>query len=177
MRTKERIEREIRRVEKKISFLNQTVDNLIDEINKIPIISTANLPRKQRKSVDCIDSDYLLKLICSKFNLEFEMLVSKSRKRHLVIARQIFYYLMVFNSNKALRTIALKVERNDHSTVIHGKNVIEDLCFVDKKIKQTVKDLQEEIDNRLWAVRNQVNRSNGPESRKSFIYAPIKKAS
>lgn len=58
--------------------------------------------------------------VIDKLNISKADFVSKSRKRELVDARQIYFYRAKRLTNHSLEKIGSKVQNGDHATVIHG---------------------------------------------------------
>lgn len=80
--------------------------------------------------------------VCEYFNLTGEDLVSRSRKRQIVQARQIAMYLCrSLVNNCSLTTIGDEIGGKDHATVVHSCNIVADLMLTDKVFKKYVDDL------------------------------------
>lgn len=79
------------------------------------------------------DLDNLLKLACNEMSVNVEIVDTKCRKRELVDARFIYFYLAKILTNKPLNTIGAVVKR-DHSTVIHGLKEVENLKILKNKV-------------------------------------------
>ena len=72
-----------------------------------------------------------------------EDLLSKSRKRQIVQARQISMYLSRnLISNCSLATIGAETGGKDHATVLHACSTVSDLMSTDKTFKQYVSDIE-----------------------------------
>ncbi len=67
-----------------------------------------------------------------------EDIKSKSRKKHLVIARSICMYLIKKHTILNLETIGRTFGKRDHSTVIHSLRSIEDVMFTDNATRKLV---------------------------------------
>ena len=81
--------------------------------------------------------------VCDYFNITPEELVSKSRKRQIVQARQISMYLCRnLISNCSLSTIGAQTGGKDHATVLHSCNIVSDLMATDRMFKKYVSDLE-----------------------------------
>jgi chromosomal replication initiator protein len=71
------------------------------------------------------------------------MLLSKSRKRHIVQARQIAMYMSRnLISNCSLSTIGTEIGGKDHATVLHACTTVSDLMSTDKTFRQYVTDIE-----------------------------------
>ena len=84
--------------------------------------------------------------VCDYFNISTEELVSKSRKRQIVQARQISMYLCRnLISNCSLSTIGAETGGKDHATVLHSCNMVADLMSTDRVFKKYVTDLESKL--------------------------------
>ena len=81
--------------------------------------------------------------VCDYFNITREDLLSKSRKRLIVQARQISMYLSRnFIPNCSLSTIGAETGGKDHATVLHACTTVADLMVTDKLFKRYVSDIE-----------------------------------
>lgn len=82
--------------------------------------------------------------VCEYFNISRDELVSSSRKRQIVIARQISMYLCRnLISGCSLSQIGAQTGGKDHSTVLHSCSIVSDLMATDRAFKKYVTDLQD----------------------------------
>ncbi len=87
--------------------------------------------------------DKVQKTVCEYFNITRNDLLSKSRKRQIVQARQIAMYLsrnMI--ANCSLATIGAEIGGKDHATVLHSCMTVSDLMSTDKVFKKYVTDIE-----------------------------------
>ncbi|MBR6458198.1 MAG: chromosomal replication initiator protein DnaA, partial [Bacteroidales bacterium] len=81
--------------------------------------------------------------VCEYFKITHADLVSNSRKRQIVQARQISMYLCRnLISNCSLSSIGAETGGKDHSTVLHSCAIVSDLMSTDRVFKKYVTDLQ-----------------------------------
>ena len=84
--------------------------------------------------------------VCEYFNITTEDLVSKSRKRQIVQARQISMYLCrTLLPNCSLSTIGQQTGGKDHATVLHSCNIVSDMMSTDRVFKKYVTDLESKL--------------------------------
>jgi len=82
-------------------------------------------------------------VVCSYFNITREALLSKSRKRQIVQARQIAMYMSRnLIANCSLSTIGMELGGKDHATVLHAYTTVSDLMSTDKVFRQYVNDIE-----------------------------------
>ncbi len=88
--------------------------------------------------------DRICTTVCEYFNIGREVIVSNSRKRQIVQARQIAMFLcrnMIYNCS--LSTIGAEIGGKDHATVMHACNTVSDLMGIDKTFRKYVTDIQQ----------------------------------
>ena len=87
--------------------------------------------------------DGVQKVVCEYFNISRDELLSKTRKRNIVQARQIAMYMSRnLISNCSLSTIGAEIGGKDHATVLHACTTVSDLMSTDKTFKQYVTDIE-----------------------------------
>ena len=89
-----------------------------------------------------ITIDKVQKVVCDYFNISRTELVSKTRKRQIVQARQIAMYMSRSLINCSLSTIGAEIGGKDHATVLHACTTVSDLMSTDKAFKQYVADIE-----------------------------------
>lgn len=92
-----------------------------------------------------ITIEYILDLVSEHFKVPVDTLQSKTRKRHVVIARQMSMYLIQKLTDQTLKTIGDTLGGRDHSTVIHAVKTIRDLIETDILIKEAQEELEKKI--------------------------------
>ena len=89
-----------------------------------------------------ITIDKVQKVVCDYFNITRDDLLSKTRKRQIVQARQIAMYMSRTLINCSLSTIGAEIGGKDHATVLHACSTVNDLMATDKTFKQYVTDIE-----------------------------------
>ena len=83
------------------------------------------------------------KVVCEYFKITRDTLLSKSRKRQIVQARQIAMFMSRnLISGCSLSTIGAELGGKDHATVLHACSTVSDLIATDKTFKQYVTDIE-----------------------------------
>ena len=91
-----------------------------------------------------ISIDKVQKTVCDYFNLTRDDILSKSRKRQIVQARQIAMYLSrQLITNCSLATIGAEIGGKDHATVLHACSTVSDLISTDKVFRKWVSDISQ----------------------------------
>jgi chromosomal replication initiator protein len=110
-----------------IDLAKEVVKNFVVEINKE------------------ITVEFIQKLVADHFDVHVENLQGKTRKRSIVIARQLSMYLAKNLTDKSLKAIGETFGGRDHSTVIYSCRTVQDLMETDVVFKDTVNDLEKKI--------------------------------
>lgn len=97
-----------------------------------------------------ITVDFIQKLVAEHFNLPVEKLQGKTRKRSIVIARQLSMYLAKNLTDRSLKAIGDTFGGRDHSTVIYSCKTVQDLMETDAIFKDTVSELEKKLRMSLY---------------------------
>ena len=90
-----------------------------------------------------VSIDLIVDTVCEYFNITRDILLSKSRKRQIVQARQIaMYECHNLIQNCSLSTIGAELGGKDHATVLHACTTVQDLMATDKAFRQYVTDIE-----------------------------------
>ncbi len=92
-----------------------------------------------------ITVDNIQKLVAEHFSVPVATLQGKTRKRQVVIARQLSMYLAKNLTDKSLKAIGETFGGRDHSTVIYSCRTVQDLMETDAIFKDTVTELEKKI--------------------------------
>jgi chromosomal replication initiator protein len=141
-----------------IEYLAYSIDTNIRELEGvlISLIAHASLNRKEidlelakqtlKNIVHDIESevgiDYIQKTIAEHFAVSIDDLKAKTRKKEIVIARQVAMFFCKEHTNHSLKSIGYHFGGRDHSTVIHAVQSVNDMMHVDKNFKEQVEGLK-----------------------------------
>jgi len=89
--------------------------------------------------------DYIQKTIADYFNISVDNLLSKSRKREVVQARQIAMFFSKKLTKQSLASIGLHTGNKDHATVLHACRTVNDLMETDKEFKTYIQEIDKKI--------------------------------
>jgi len=92
-----------------------------------------------------VNIDYIQKFVSEYFAVTIDQMKDKTRKREIVIARQVAMYFAKEYTNMSLKSIGNHFGGRDHSTVIHALTSVSDLMDTDKKFRATMQDLIKKI--------------------------------
>jgi len=90
-----------------------------------------------------VSMETIISTVCEYFNITRDQLLSKSRVRQIVQARQIaMYECRNLIQNCSLSTIGAELGGKDHATVLHACTTVHDLMSTDKLFRQWVEDIE-----------------------------------
>ncbi len=92
-----------------------------------------------------ITIDAIQKMVCEYFDVAYDKLLQKTRKREIVQARQISMFLSKAFTKNSLKTIGEHFGGRDHTTVIHSCQTVKDLMDTDTLFKESVLELQQKV--------------------------------
>ena len=92
-----------------------------------------------------ITIDAIQKMVCEYFDVPYDKLLQKTRKREIVQARQITMFLAKAFTKNSLKTIGEHFGGRDHTTVIHSCQTVKDLMDTDSLFKESVLELQQKV--------------------------------
>ena len=98
-----------------------------------------------RISSKAITAEDVQKAVAGYFHLKISDLKSSTRIRAVVVPRQIAMYLCRQLTNLSLMEIADAFGRQDHTTILHANNRIEESIRTDAELYQTINFLIEDI--------------------------------
>ena len=85
------------------------------------------------------------RIVCRHYNIKETELVSSSRRQPLSQIRQIAIYFASKLTSESTVQIGLSMGGRSHSTVIHSINQIKGLAETDRKLRQDIQRLEEEL--------------------------------
>ncbi|GAB6075994.1 chromosomal replication initiator protein DnaA [Desulfurobacterium crinifex] len=97
--------------------------------------------------------DEIKRLVCEKFGVEIEQIEGSSRKKQIALARQVAMYLARKFGNFSFPKIASAFNRDDHTTVMHAVNKIENLRKENHEINQILLELESQMNTLLSSPR------------------------
>lgn len=92
-----------------------------------------------------ISVEFIQELVAGHFEVPVEKLSGKTRKRHIVVARQLSMYLAKKMTDQSLKAIGDMFGGRDHSTVIYSCKTVQDLLDTDMVFKDTVSEIEKKI--------------------------------
>ena len=93
--------------------------------------------------------DYIQKTVSEYYNLETDELKGKTRRKEIVIARQVAMYFSKEYTNHSLKSIGYHFGGRDHSTVIHAVQSVNDLIDTNANFRSSINDLKKRLKMRV----------------------------
>ena len=92
-----------------------------------------------------ISIDFIQKVVSDYFQLDLDILQSKTRKRHVVQARQLAMFFAKKFTKNSLANIGSQIGDRDHATVLHACKTVDNLVTTDKQFKKFVEDINKKL--------------------------------
>ena len=92
-----------------------------------------------------VSIDYIQKVVSKYFDMDVATLQSKTRKRHIVQARQLAMFFAKRMTKSSLASIGSQIGKRDHATVLHACKTVDNLTETDKQFKKYVEDLTKKL--------------------------------
>ncbi len=92
-----------------------------------------------------ITLDHIKKCVADHYEVPIDKLKSQTRKRNIVLARQLSMYFAKNITNHSLKAIGDSFGGRDHSTVIYSVRAVNDMIDTDAEFKRTVKDIEKKL--------------------------------
>ncbi len=92
-----------------------------------------------------VSIDYIQKVVSDYFQMDVETLQSKTRKRHIVQARQLAMFFAKKFTKASLASIGSQIGKRDHATVLHACKTVDNLASTDKQFNKFVEDINKKL--------------------------------
>jgi chromosomal replication initiator protein len=123
------------------SCMNIAPENI--DLQTIADILSAMIKHKQVE----VNLKTIFDKVCSFYKINPKDILDKTRKQHIAFPRQIAMYLSShLIPSVSLKEVALYYNRNDHTTVIHAKRLIEKKSKEDNNFRMEIEKLIKEAD-------------------------------
>jgi chromosomal replication initiator protein len=92
-----------------------------------------------------VSIDYIQKVVSDYFEMDVATLQSKTRKRHIVQARQLAMFFAKKFTKASLASIGSQIGKRDHATVLHACKTVDNLAETDKQFRKYIDDLTKKL--------------------------------
>ncbi|MFK7899275.1 MAG: chromosomal replication initiator protein DnaA [Cyclobacteriaceae bacterium] len=144
-----------------VEYLAHNVDTNIRELEGviISLIAQASLNKKEidltlakytlkniiQETDREVNIDYIQKFVCDYYNISLDLMKSKTRKREVVVARQVAMYFSKSYTDLSLKSIGYHFGKRDHSTVIHALTTVNDMMDTDTRFNGNIQEMQNKL--------------------------------
>jgi chromosomal replication initiator protein len=144
-----------------IEYLAASVDTNIRELEgvMISLIAQSSLNRKEFdldlakqilqnivSNIEVeVDIDFIQKAVSEYFSVPLDALKAKTRKKEIVVARQVAMYFAKEYTNFSLKAIGQYFGGRDHSTVIHAIQSVNEMLESNRKFKTSLDELKKKL--------------------------------
>lgn len=144
-----------------IEYLAYSVETNVRELEGviISLIAQASLNKREIdldlaknalhrivKNIDVeVNIDYIQKFVSNYFDTPVDLMKGKTRKREVVVPRQVSMYLTKEFTNMSLKSIGYHFGNRDHSTVIHAIKTVNDMMDTDQKFYSLMQDVLKKV--------------------------------
>jgi chromosomal replication initiator protein len=144
-----------------LEYLAYSVDTNIRELEGvlISLIAHASLMRHEinlelakqilKNIVHDIEAevgiDFIQKTVSEYYKILIDEIKGKSRKKEIVIPRQIAMYFSKEYTNHSLKSIGYHFGGRDHSTVIHAVQSVNDMMETDSRFRSQIEELRKKL--------------------------------
>lgn len=94
--------------------------------------------------------DFIQKSVSEYYGISIEDLKAKTRKKEIVVARQVSMYFCKEFTNHSLKSIGYHFGGRDHSTVIHAITTVNDIMETDSSFRNSVNELKKKFKMRSY---------------------------
>ena len=125
----------------------QTVLGLIGDTTHIDMDLVERVVKRAIKTDNIpLTVDDILEHVCSFYGVSPNDVKGKSRKREVVVPRQLSMYLAKKYTNLPVSRIGKLIGSRDHSTVLHSIALIEETINSNKSFAKEVKEIERNLD-------------------------------
>lgn len=89
--------------------------------------------------------DTIIDKVCKHFEVESNVIHTKSRKQEIVQIRQIAMYLAKKHTDSSSSKIGKLIGNKDHATVLHACKMVKDQVEVDKNFRNKIKEIESSL--------------------------------
>ncbi|MDO4191578.1 MAG: chromosomal replication initiator protein DnaA [Bacteroidales bacterium] len=97
------------------------------------------------KPTKIITIDQICNIVGNYYSVSKDLMVSTTRRREIVQARQVVIYLSRLHTKSSLKTIGKFLGNRDHATVKYSYSQVENLMCTDKTLKKDIEILSKQI--------------------------------
>jgi len=138
-------------MQKAIDILNRTIKNSFDieEIESCAIAIKILIDRMKHKGLFSLS---FIDVVCVNYSVNINDLKGKSRKRKIVLPRQIISWYLRYSSDYSLNGIG-NIFNQNHATILNSKTNIDNRIDTDKLFRNELELRLNEVGLSIYKVR------------------------
>jgi chromosomal replication initiator protein len=136
------LSRDVRQIESALSCLKAKTELLKQKISRSLIMDVIKCHVSEVAGHNLED---IMALVCKYFDLDADILSSKSRKKNHAYPRNLYAYLCRNHTDATLEEIGATINRN-HSTVLYASEVIATRAKTDRNVRKQVDFFKERLE-------------------------------
>jgi chromosomal replication initiator protein len=109
-------------------------------------LAQASIEKITKRSRKEVTIDHILQMVSDHYQIDKENILSNTRKREIVQARQVAMYLSKQFTKTSLKSIGVQLGDKDHATVIHAQKAINNLKDTDTRFRLDLQELESKLD-------------------------------
>lgn len=91
------------------------------------------------------ERDEIIQVVLDYYKVSLDQAQAQTRKREVCLARQICMTLLKRHTKLSLKSIGAHFGGRDHTTVIHARDTIKDLCDTDERIREDIRIIEDRL--------------------------------
>lgn len=123
-----------------LAYSTVTKTELTLDLAQTIVSEHASRPRKE-----LITKESVVAAVCEFFKIEEDSIQKNTKKREIVVARQVAMYLCKKLTNDSLATIGKFLGNRNHSTVVYACRAVEGLIETDPKFAESVQTIEDSL--------------------------------
>ncbi|MCQ2228541.1 MAG: chromosomal replication initiator protein DnaA [Bacteroidales bacterium] len=92
-----------------------------------------------------VNVDTIIQAVCRHYNMDESDMQKDTRKREIVVARQVAMYLCKSLTQASLSTIGMRLGNRNHATVLYSCKTVKDMIDTDKDFESHIKQIENSI--------------------------------
>jgi chromosomal replication initiator protein len=128
--------------EKEKAYLNELYDLMPARMQSIYLDAVVEF--EQRTDRKPLSKEDIINIVCEVMEIHPDLISLKTRKREIVVCRQMVYYFLSIYFDYSLAFIG-RLFKQDHATVIHAKKTIMNLVHTDRNIRRSYETIKKMI--------------------------------
>jgi len=150
--------------EEVINYIAENVDDSVRDLEGIVIsimaystiynheidieLATRVVKRAVRYEAKPISIEQIVEKVCKHYDIDSSSLNSKSRKREVVVVRQVAMFLSKKMTDSSNSVIGQYIGQRDHATVIHACKTVKSQVEVDKEFRKEIEEIETDLKKR-----------------------------